>query len=272
MGIFKDDDVKDGLMDGLDDANVDKDLLSQIFADDGSGDSDLEKALGAENDGLDEDLDALLNEIENIEETAKASASKEPEKKSDADTKKAEDSEKSAKKDVKKDKKKNEKPAKAAEESERKSSDGSLTVISSGTTINGGISSDGDLEVAGTINGDIEARGKVTIDGAVMGSVVAADIELNTPRLEGSLNSEQNISISPGTVVIGDMTGQSATIFGAVKGSVDINGLVVLENTAIIKGDINAKSIQINEGAIMDGHCVLSYSSRDIDDIFEEKK
>lgn len=270
MGIFKDDDVKDELMDGLDDANVDKDLLSQIFADDGSGDSDLEKALGEGTDGLDEDLDALLSEIETIEESAKASGSKDNEKNADAG--KSDGNDKSAKKEVKKDKKKNEKPAKAAEEKESKSSDGSITVISEGTTINGGISSDGDLEVAGTVNGDIEAKGKVTLGGAVMGSVIASNIELNTPRLEGSLNSEGNISISPGTVVIGDVTGQAATIFGAVKGSIDINGLVVLENTAIIKGDINAKSIQINEGAIMDGRCVLSYAGRDIDDVFEEKK
>lgn len=271
MGIFKDDDVKDELMNGLDDANVDKDLLSQIFADDGAGDSDLEKALEGDSDGLDEDLDALLSEIEDIEESAKASVAKETEKKAGADAKKSAEDSKSSKKEDKKDKKKNEKPVKAAEPKETSQSDGSLTIISDGTTINGGISSNGDLDVAGTVNGDIEAKGTVVLGGAVMGSVIAADIEVHTPRLEGSLNSEGNIIISDQTVVIGDVTGASASIAGAVKGSVDVNGSVILESSAVIKGDIKAKSIQIKEGAIMDGRCVLSYSDVDIDEIFEEK-
>ena len=264
MGIFKDDDVKDELMDGLDDANVDKDLLSQIFADDGSGDSDLEKELAEESDGLNEDLDALLNEIENIEESAKGATEKEAAKNVD--------SEKAAKKDNKKEKKKTEKPEQPESAPSETDSDGSLTIISAGTTINGGITSSGDLDIEGTVNGDIEANGKVSLVGTVMGSVIASDISVNTPRLEGSLNSKGNVAISSETVIIGDVNGESATVSGAVKGRIDISGRVVLESTAVIKGDINAKSIQINEGAIMDGRCVLSYSGRDIDDVFEEKK
>lgn len=272
MGIFKDDDVKDGLMDGFDDANVDKDLLSQIFADDGSGDSDLEKALQEDSEGLDSDLNELLSEIEDIEESAKASVAKETEKKSGLDAKKNSEGYKYSKKDKKKKNNNNNKPAKPAETKTVDHAGGALTIIGSGTTINGGISSDGDLEVSGTVNGDIEAKGKVVLRGAVMGSVIAADIEVNTPRLEGSLNSEGNVIVGAETIVIGDVTGISATIAGAVKGSVDVNGSIILENTAVIKGDIKAKSIQINEGAIMDGRCVLSYSDVDIDEIFDEKK
>lgn len=291
MGIFKDDDVNEELMSGFDDTNVDKDLLSQIFADSSSSDADVESAL-ADDGNLNGDLSELLNEIESIEETAKASVSKDNDKKEFG--KSGKDSKKFGKKDQKKeanaepeqqtvteeitpaapeeDKEEGKKEEIAEMSMPVEQGDGTLTVISEGTTINGGISTKGNLEVSGTVNGDIEAKGKVVVIGLVMGSVVASDIEVNTPRLEGSLKSEGHVQVGENTVVIGDVTGVSANIAGAVKGAIDVNGSLILEKTARIKGDIKTKSIQINEGAFMDGHCVLSYSDVDIDSIFEESK
>lgn len=268
MGIFKDDDKEmEANMGDFDDANVDKDLLSQIFAD--GGEEDLDQVLADDSENLDDDLDELLNEIENIEEAAKASVEKEAEVKASADAKK-EKKDTSKKDNKKKEVSKNNDTA-AVDQAQSKAAD-AVTVISEGTTISGGITSDGSIEVMGTINGDIEAKGKVSVNGTVSGSVIASEIIVNTPRLEGSLNSEGNVQVGSGTVVIGDITGVSAYIAGAVKGSIDISGSIVLEDSAVVKGDINAKSIQINDGAIMDGRCILSYSDINIDSIFEEKK
>ena len=64
---------------------------------------------------------------------------------------------------------------------------------------------------------------------------MASEIYVSTDRLEGNLNSEGSVKISLGTVIIGDVSGTSAVIAGAVKGEVDINGPVVIDSTAIIK-------------------------------------
>ncbi len=146
----------------------------------------------------------------------------------------------------------------------------SVTVITKGTTINGSIISDCSLDVMGTINGDIECLGKLTISGTVVGSSMASEIFVNTERLEGNLSSEGSVKIGLGTVVVGDVTGNSAVIAGAVKGQIDINGPVVIDSTAIIKGNVKAKSIQMNNGAVLEGFCSLtSYASLDIDNVFE---
>jgi cytoskeletal protein CcmA (bactofilin family) len=146
----------------------------------------------------------------------------------------------------------------------------SVTVITKGTTINGSIISDCSLDVMGTINGDIECLGKLTISGTVVGSSMASEIFVNTERLEGNLSSEGTVKIGLGTVVVGDVTGNSAVIAGAVKGQIDINGPVVIDSTAIIKGNVKAKSIQMNNGAVLEGFCSLtSYASLDIDNVFE---
>jgi len=144
-----------------------------------------------------------------------------------------------------------------------------VTVITKGTTINGSIISDCSLDVMGTINGDIECLGKLTISGKVTGNSLASDVVVNTDRLEGSVVSEGSVKVGVGTVVIGDITAASAVFAGAVKGEIDVKGQVVLDSTAIIKGNIKAKSIQMNNGAVMDGFCSLSYADLQIDDIFE---
>jgi len=145
-----------------------------------------------------------------------------------------------------------------------------VTVITKGTTINGSIISDCSLDVMGTINGDIECLGKLSISGTVVGNAMASEIYINTDRLEGNLTSEGSVKIGLGTVVVGDVVGNSAVIAGAVKGEIDINGPVVIDSTAIIKGNVKAKSIQMNNGAVLEGFCSLtSYASLDIDNVFE---
>lgn len=147
--------------------------------------------------------------------------------------------------------------------------DDDVTLITKGTTINGSISSDGSLEIMGTITGDIECLGKLSITGKVVGNSSAAEIYVNADRLEGGITSEGSVKIGLGTVIIGDIMATSGVIAGAVKGEIDINGPIVIDSTAIIKGNIKAKSVQINNGAVIEGFCSLSYAAVDVDTIFE---
>lgn len=144
-----------------------------------------------------------------------------------------------------------------------------VTVITKGTTINGSIISDCSLNVMGTINGDIECIGKLTISGNVVGNSIASDVYINSKRLNGNIDSEGTVKIGLGTVVVGDIKAGSAVIAGAVKGELDIKGPVIFDSTAIIKGNVKAKSVQMNNGAVLEGFCSLSYAAVDIDDIFE---
>lgn len=146
-----------------------------------------------------------------------------------------------------------------------------VTIISKGTTINGSIVSDCSLNIMGTVIGDIECQGKLSITGRITGNSIASEIEINSKRLEGSLNSEGNIKIDPGTVIIGDVTASSGQIAGAVKGEVDINGPVLLDTTAIVKGNVKAKSMQMNNGAVLEGFISLAYASVDVEGAFKEK-
>ena len=206
----------------------------------GSG-NEFEDAENEEGAGVDDNVDLeLLDALNKDEETEEAAASEENEK---------EDMQKV-------------RSASTAKDAE-------ISVISKGTIINGSISSGGALDIMGNVTGDIDCHGKLSITGKVMGDVSASEVFINTDRLEGNITSEGTVKIGLGTVLIGNVSGKSGVIAGAVKGEIDINGPVVIDSTAIIKGNIKAKSVQINNGAIIDGFCSLSYSDVNIDDIFE---
>lgn len=145
------------------------------------------------------------------------------------------------------------------------------TVISKGTTIRGGISSDCSLQVMGVITGDVECQGKLSIFGTVSGNTSASEIYVETDhKLNGDLISTGCVNISEKSVVIGTIQATSAEIAGSVKGDIDIDGPVVVDSTAVIFGNITAKSLQLNTGAVVQGICNIGTKDVDITSIFGE--
>ena len=296
----------------FDDANVDKDLLSQIFsdsADDSEGsllgdDTDLIDSLKMDDGGTEMFAgDDLMKELEAELPADKPKKKKAAEKKAD-EVKPADEEIVTLPKEPPVIEEAEEpevepavsEPAATAEpesvvpsiprtgipqddsvsaeaqrvfDEERKS--GTVTLITENTKITGSISSDGSLEVVGEITGDIECQGKVYVNGKVSGSIVASEIFVNTPWLEGGLQSSNVVKVGVGTNIIGDVVGNEAYIAGAVKGNVDVTGPVVIDSTAVIQGDIKAKSIQINAGAVIAGHISTNYADVDINEFFSKK-
>ena len=144
-----------------------------------------------------------------------------------------------------------------------------MMIITEGTTITGSISTDRSLLVLGTVNGDITCEGKLTISGKVTGNSFATDVFINDQRTEGNITCDGTVKIGQGTVIIGDITAGAAVIAGAVKGNLDVKGPVILDASAVIKGNIKAKSVQLINGAVLEGFCSLEeYSNSNMDDIF----
>ncbi len=69
-------------------------------------------------------------------------------------------------------------------------------------------------------------------------------------------------------MIIGKITGASAVIAGAVNGDIDIQGPVIVDSSAVIVGNIKSKSVQINNGAIIEGFCSQAYLDVDVKKYF----
>jgi len=99
----------------------------------------------------------------------------------------------------------------------------SYNLIATGTTIQGEITSDGDIRIDGILIGKAKASGRVVI--GVTGSVD------------------------------GEIICENADISGSVKGQVQTSGLLHLKATAKILGDISANKLAIDPGATFTGAC-----------------
>lgn len=134
------------------------------------------------------------------------------------------------------------------------------SVITEGMTITGDIMTQGSIDVVGTVNGNIDALGKLNITGHVNGNSKAAEIYAESAKINGEVVSDGAVKIGASSVIIGDISATSAAIAGAVKGDIDVRGPVILDASAIVMGNIKSKSVQINNGAVIEGMCSQCYA------------
>lgn len=96
-----------------------------------------------------------------------------------------------------------------------------LNMISEETEVNGTITTTNDIRVAGTVNGDITTKGKVQTT--------------DTSRLNG------------------DITASDMDLAGFSKGVLRVSRKIILRKSARVEGEMNVKSLVIEEGAQFDG-------------------
>lgn len=155
---------------------------------------------------------------------------------------------------------------------QEKTASDETAVVTEGMSITGDITSGGSLELIGTVMGNIEILGKLNITGAIQGNSKAAEIYAEGARINGEINSGGSVKIGQSSVVIGNINASSAVIAGAVKGDIDVHGPVVLDTSAIVMGNIKSKSVQINNGAVIEGMCSQCYADVNPTSFFEEIK
>jgi cytoskeletal protein CcmA (bactofilin family) len=85
--------------------------------------------------------------------------------------------------------------------------------------------------------GDCETDGTIRIEGVV----------------EGSVKAGKAVVVGKDGKVKGDITTQDAVISGTVVGTVSAESRLELQATARIDGEIRARRMQLEEGAILNG-------------------
>lgn len=90
-----------------------------------------------------------------------------------------------------------------------------------------------------TIAGDLQAEGVIRIEGRVVGNVHAGD----------------QVLISEGGIVEGDVTAREVVMGGRVHGCITGGERVEVQSSAVVHGDVTARSLLIQEGGQVNG-CV----------------
>ena len=97
------------------------------------------------------------------------------------------------------------------------------TLISTGTTVKGDISSNSDLRIDGTIIGNVNSASKIIIG--------------DSGKVEGDISSNQ------------------ADIVGKVSGNIKTKDLVQLRGESVINGNVYAGKLQVEPTATFNGQC-----------------
>lgn len=144
-----------------------------------------------------------------------------------------------------------------------------VAIITEGTSLTGNMESTGSIEIRGKVTGDVKCNGKLTVTGTVKGNSSAAEFFADAAKIEGEINTDGTVKIGLGSVVIGNITATSAVIAGAIKGDIDVQGPVVVDTSAVVMGNIKSRSVQINNGAVIEGFCSQCYAEVDVNKLFD---
>ncbi len=108
----------------------------------------------------------------------------------------------------------------------------SVNLIGVGTTIEGDITTNGDMRIDGSLTGSINVKGKLVIgvSGFVEGEIIC----------------------------------QNADVSGTIKGKIGVSELLSLKASAKLSGDIITNKIAIEPGAAFSGSCSMGGVIKDI--------
>ena len=166
--------------------------------------------------------------------------------------------------------------ANTPETSETPMMDGEISdetsIITEGTRLKGNMESPGSFDIRGTIQGDVTCNGKLVVTGTIIGNSASSEFFADAAKIEGEVVSTGTVKVGLGSVIIGNITATSAVIAGAIKGDIDVQGPVVVDTSAVVMGNIKSRSVQINNGAVIEGFCSQCYADIDVESLFGDKK
>jgi len=106
-------------------------------------------------------------------------------------------------------------------------------IIGKETSLEGSLSSSGNIRVEGKVNGDVVAKAKF-----VLGKEA---------------------------VVTGNVVARTADIAGKIEGNIEVSEVLTLKPSAVINGDILTNKLVVEPGASFNGGCRMGHLAKEID-------
>ena len=97
------------------------------------------------------------------------------------------------------------------------------------------------------------------IDAAMQGTMVFKDpvnLRING-KFEGSLETKGSLTVGLTAIVLADIVGDNIIVGGKVRGRIIAKERLTLLPTAIVEGDIYPAKLNVTEGAVLEGKCIM---------------
>jgi len=150
------------------------------------------------------------------------------------------------------------KPEKGLDRSPNEAGD-DTSVVSKDMRITGNCSTEGLLRIHGRITGDVTARAlELTSTGSIEGDVAASegsdanDVFIIDGSVTGTVRATR-VEVRRGGAVMGGVVADEVVVRGRVQGGILARIRLVLEETAVVEGDVRARRLALKEGGEING-------------------
>ena len=82
-------------------------------------------------------------------------------------------------------------------------------------------------------------------------------------KFEGEITSGGQLLVADGAALTGDVKAGTIRVDGNVKGNLEASTKVQLTASAKVKGDVHAARLEVAEGAVLVGHCMVGVNGQD---------
>ena len=127
------------------------------------------------------------------------------------------------------------------------------TYFAEGTSMEGTLRSDSDVEICGDFKGEIASDGKVTIHANTTSSIAAAELVLVDCNLIGDAMVAGDVTINDKSAVAGNIRAANVICSGIIKGNMNVQGNITLTENAQVLGDIKTGTLAMSRGAKVSG-------------------
>ena len=127
------------------------------------------------------------------------------------------------------------------------------TYFAAGTSIEGVLRSDSDVEIVGDFSGEIMAEGKVTIHANTVSSIAAKGLALIGSTLTGGVTVDGDVTLDGGSSITGNVRARGVDSAGAIRGNLAARDSVALRGRASVTGDIKTALLSVERGVKING-------------------
>jgi len=142
-----------------------------------------------------------------------------------------------------------------------------ISIITSSMIVDGNVNSGAAISLKGRVNGNVTTSNDIGVSGLVVGDIEAENVHFQHAGIRGNTTAMGVITAENDSIVVGDISANTATIDGKVKGTVKTNGLAEFKRNALIVGQIVSGSILMDEDARINATITLvNQKSNHVDD------
>ncbi len=95
----------------------------------------------------------------------------------------------------------------------------------------------------------------------VVGSVHSVSVVSVAGTVRGTVSADDQVIVTKGGRVEGDVEAREVVLNGEVHGSVDARERLEIQASAVVHGDLHASQLMVHEGAVVDGDVSIAGSS-----------